>query len=155
MVLAEYARVNAGFDFAVLGTDISRRMLEHAERGVYEVERVDPVPEALRARYLLRSRDPQRRQVRIAPDLRRRVTFHALNFMDRDYRVRDEFDVIFCRNVLIYFDKPTQEAVLQRLARHLRPDGFLFLGHSESLTGLDVPFRPAGVAVFRHTAGDR
>jgi chemotaxis protein methyltransferase CheR len=153
MVLAEYASRVPGFDYAVLGTDISSRMLLHAERGVYDVERIEPVPAALRSRYLLRSRDRGHPRVRIVPDLRRRVTFRSLNFMDRDYRVRDTFDVIFCRNVLIYFDKPTQEAVVRRLARHLRPDGFLFLGHSESLTGIEAPFEPCGLAVYRHRGG--
>ena len=150
MVLSEYAARTPGFDFALLATDISSRMLAHAERGIYAQERIDPVPPALRSRYLLRARDRHRAQVRIAPELRAKVTFRSLNFMARDYRVRDTYDVIFCRNVLIYFDKPTQEAVVQRLARHLRPDGYLFLGHSESLAGLDVPFRPNGLAVYRH-----
>ncbi|MCU0867940.1 MAG: protein-glutamate O-methyltransferase [Planctomycetes bacterium] len=153
MVLAEHASRMPGFDYAVLGTDISSRMLEHAERAVYDVDRIEPVPAALRARYLLRARDRSLARVRICPELRRKVSFGSLNFMDREYRVRDTFDVIFCRNVLIYFDKPTQEAVVGRLARHLRPGGFLFVGHSESLTGLDAPFEPCGLAVYRHLAG--
>jgi chemotaxis protein methyltransferase CheR len=154
MVLAEYASRNAGFDFAVLATDISSRVLAHAARGVYDEERIAPVPEALRARYLLRARDPRRSEVRIAPTLRAKVAFHQLNFMQSHYGVRDVFDVIFCRNVLIYFDKPTQQTVVRRLARHLRPNGALFVGHSESLTGLDVPFTPCGIAVYRHSGGD-
>jgi chemotaxis protein methyltransferase CheR len=153
MVLAEHASRTPGFDYAVLGTDISSRMLGHAERAVYDVDRIEPVPAALRARYLLRARDRSLARVRICPELRRKVTFGSLNFMDREYRVRDTFDVIFCRNVLIYFDKPTQEAVVLRLARHLRPDGYLFLGHSESLTGIEAPFEPCGVAVYRHLGG--
>lgn len=151
MLLAEHASRTPGFDFAILGTDISSRMLQHARRAVYDAERIEPVPQALRTKYLLRSRDRRRPQVRIVPELRRRVVFHQLNFMDRDYRVKDTFDVVFCRNVLIYFDKPTQAEVVRRLARHLRPDGFLFVGHSESLAGLDVPFAMRGNAVYRHT----
>jgi chemotaxis protein methyltransferase CheR len=154
MLLAEHAARTPGFDFAVLGTDISSRMLQHARRAVYDAERIEPVPAELRAKYLLRSRDRRQHQVRIAPELRRRVVFHPLNFMDRDYRVKDTFDVVFCRNVLIYFDKATQAEVVRRLARHLRPDGFLFVGHSESLAGLDVPFTTRGSAVYRHT-GER
>lgn len=151
MLLAEHAARTPGFDYAILGTDISSRMLQHARRAVYDVERIDPVPQELRAKYLLRSRDRRRPQVRIVPELRRRVVFHQLNFMDRDYRVKDTFDVVFCRNVLIYFDKATQAEVVRRLARHLRPDGYLFVGHSESLAGLDVPFTARGNAIYRHT----
>jgi chemotaxis protein methyltransferase CheR len=151
MLLAQHAARTPGFDFAILGTDISSRMLQHARRAVYDVERIEPVPQELRVKYLLRSRDRRRPQVRIAPELRRRVVFHPLNFMDRDYRVKDTFDVVFCRNVLIYFDKATQAEVVRRLARHLRPDGYLFVGHSESLAGLDVPFTARGNAVYRHT----
>jgi chemotaxis protein methyltransferase CheR len=153
MVLAEYAARVPGFDFAVLATDISSRVLEHAARGVYDLERVQPVPAELRRRYLLRARDRRRAQVRIAPELRHRIAFHPLNFMQAEYPIRDTFDVIFCRNVMIYFDKPTQQAVVRRLARHLRPGGFLFIGHAESLAGLDVPFASCGVAVYRHRAG--
>ena len=69
--------------------------------------------------------------------------------MDARYPVDRDMDVIFCRNILIYFDKPTQQAVLQRLCRHLRPGGFLFLGHSESLAGFDLPLRAVATTVFR------
>lgn len=152
MLLAEHAVRTPGFDYAILGTDVSSRMLQHARRAVYDAERIDPVPQELRSKYLLRSRDRRRPQVRIVPELRRRVVFHQLNFMDRDYRVKDTFDVVFCRNVLIYFDKATQAEVVRRLSRHLRPDGYLFVGHSESLAGLDVPFVARGSAVYRRSS---
>lgn len=149
MVLGEYARENRGFDFVLLATDISTRVLEHASSGIYEEERVEPVAVPLRQRYLLRSKDPARRMVRIVPDLRRRIHFHRLNFMDADYNVKDQFDVIFFRNVMIYFDKPTQESVINKLCRNLRPGGYLFVGHSESLAGLNIPVAPVASAVFR------
>ena len=85
---------------------------------------VAPVPPELRHRYLLRSRDRSRRLVRIVPELRGWVTFARLNLMDADYPVDRDFDVIFCRNVLIYFDKPTQHAVLERLCQHLAAGRF-------------------------------
>jgi chemotaxis protein methyltransferase CheR len=77
------------------------------------------------------------------------VQFGRLNLMDTSYPVDRDQDVIFCRNMLIYFDKPTQQAVLTRLCDHLRPGGFLFLGHSESLAGFGLPLRPVGTTVFR------
>lgn len=152
MVLSEYARQSPGFNFALLATDISTRVLNHAQAGIYEEDRIEPVPMPLRQQYLLRSKDATRRRVRIVPELRRRISFHRLNFMDADYRVKDHFEVIFFRNVMIYFDKPTQETVINKLCRNLRPGGYLFVGHSESLAGLNIPVAPVASAVFRKPA---
>ena len=149
MVLAEHGRIRSDFDFSILATDVSSRMLEHATRAIYAADRIAPVAASLRTRYLLKSRDQTRQEVRIVPALRSKVTFHRLNFMDGDYGVRDTFDVIFFRNVMIYFDKPTQEAVINKLCRHLRPGGYLFVGHSESLGGLQIPVQPVATAVYR------
>jgi len=149
MVLSEYARERANFDFAILATDISTKVLEHAQTGIYEEARVDPVPMLLRQNYLLRSKDQSRGLVRVVPELRRKISFHRLNFMDADYRVKDLFEVIFFRNVMIYFDKLTQEAVINKLCRNLRPGGYLFVGHSESLAGLNIPVAPVASATFR------
>jgi chemotaxis protein methyltransferase CheR len=152
MVLAEYAARRRGFDFTLLATDISTRVLEHAVRGIYDAERIEPVPMPLRQKYLLRSKDPARAAVKIAPELRQRIVFQRLNFMDAEYPVKDSFEVIFFRNVMIYFDKPTQEAVITRLCRHLLPGGFLFVGHSESLAGQNIPVRCVGAALYRKDA---
>jgi chemotaxis protein methyltransferase CheR len=110
---------------------------------------IEPVPMAMRKRYLLRSRQAARAEVRIVPDLRRLVSFGRLNLMDTSYPVDRDMDVVFCRNMLIYFDKPTQQAVLTRLCGHMRPGGFLFLGHSESIAGFDLPIKPIGSTMFR------
>jgi chemotaxis protein methyltransferase CheR len=149
MTLSEYGRLRAGFDYSILATDISSRVLAQAEAATYSRESVAPVPPELRKRYLLSSRDPSLRAVRIVPDLRRRVTFERLNFMDRAYGVGRNFGAIFFRNVLIYFDKPTQETVLNKLCDNLQPGGYLFVGHSESLTGLRVPVVQQALSVFR------
>jgi chemotaxis protein methyltransferase CheR len=149
IVLSEYAKGTDGFDFALLATDISTRVLEHARMGIYQESRIDPVPLALRHGYFMRSRSPSRSLVRVVPALRRRISFHRLNFMDADYRVKDRFQVIFFRNVMIYFDKPTQEAVINKLCRNLEPGGYLFVGHSESLAGLAIPVEQVASAVFR------
>lgn len=149
MVLAEFGEQRRGFEFSLLATDISSRVLEHAARGIYSAGRVEPVAGPLRAKYLMRSRDPARSEVRIVPELRRRIAFHRLNFMDADYAIKDTFEVIFFRNVMIYFDKPTQEAVIGKLCRNLAPGGYLFVGHSESLAGLDIPVRCVGPAVYQ------
>jgi chemotaxis protein methyltransferase CheR len=149
--LAEFARTTAPLQAGILGTDINTEVLAAARRGVYSEDHVAPVPAALRQRYLLRSRDGARRLVRIAPELRAMARFGRLNLMADRFEVDAAFDIIFCRNVLIYFHREIQQGVLRRLCSHLRPDGYLFLGHSESITGLALPLAALGQNVFRRT----
>ena len=88
--------------------------------------------------------------MRIVPELRRKTSFMRLNFMDEAYNnVPNNFDIVFCRNVLIYFDRPTQEAVINKLCRHLRSGGYFFLGHSESAAGINVPLEQLKPTVFK------
>lgn len=148
MVLSDYAQAAHGFRASILATDICTDVLHKAALAIYPEAMIAPVPQDARKRYLLRSRDPHRAEVRMALELRRMVRFARLNLMDRDYGVDHDMDVIFCRNLLIYFDKPTQQAVLSRLCAHLRPGGHLFLGHSETIAGLDLPLRPVATTVF-------
>lgn len=152
MVLSEYAAQHSGFEFSVWATDVSSRMLERARHATYPESVIDPVPASLRSKYLLRSRNRSKSLVRIDRSLRDRVQFEHLNFMQPSYAAPGPFDVIFFRNVLIYFDKPTQQAVIQRQCRHLRTGGFLFISHTETLTGLRVPLQPFAPAVFRKLA---
>lgn len=149
MVLSDFARQRPGFDFTVLATDISTRVLNHAQLGIYDEERIEPVPPMLRQRYLLRSRDRKKPKVRIVPELRQKITFRRLNFMDAHYGTREMFEVIFFRNVMIYFEKTTQKDVIQKLCRNLVPGGYLFVGHSESLGGLELPLTAISLAVYR------
>ena len=149
MVLKEYAAEHTGFDFAVLATDISTKVLKLAKGAVYQESQIVPIPPELRRKYLWRSRAKDQALVRIVPELPRKVTSHALNFMAEDYRIRDLLDVVFFRNVLIYFDRSTQEAVINKMCRNLAPGGYFFAGHSESLAGLDVPLRCVHTSIFR------
>ena len=148
MVLSEFAERRPGFEFSILGTDISTKVLDHAQQAVYDEERIEPVAISLRQKYLLRSKDSSRGQVRIAPELRRKINFQRLNFMDAEYPLKDKFDVIFFRNVMIYFDAPTQERVIHKMCRNLVPGGYLFVGHSESLAGLSLPVTCIGSAIY-------
>ncbi|MEE7449845.1 chemotaxis protein CheR [Methylobacterium radiotolerans] len=136
MVLQDMA---AGrFRYAILGTDISSEVLERARTAIYPEDMLAAVPPDLRRRYVMVARDRGRREGRIVPELRARVRFQQLNLMDEAYPIDRDADLIFCRNVLIYFDKPTQKAVVGRLAAHLRPGGYLVVGHSESMAGVGV-----------------
>ena len=149
MVLAEHSLLQPAFNYAILGTDISTRVLEQAREGIYPRTQVAPVPAEFLRKYVWRSRDTSDGLVRIVPELRRKITFHSLNFMDEDYQIRDAFDVVFFRNVMIYFDRPTQEAVINKICRNLIPGGYLFVGHSESLAGLDVSVKLVKTSVYR------
>jgi len=148
MVLSEVAAAQPGFRSTILATDISTAVLSKAHHGVYGEDRVETVPPVMKKKYLLRSRDRSSGLVRIVPELRSMIRFKRLNFME-DFELREQMDVIFCRNVIIYFDKPTQERLLNKFTRQLVKGGYLFLGHSESLNGLDVPLTSVASTVYR------
>lgn len=149
MVLAEYADKHHLPDFTIYGTDISTQVLEKAVTGVYPEECAIDIPINFRQKYLLKSRDQAKKMVRIAPAIRSKVQFGRLNFMEEHYQAPYSFDIVFCRNVLIYFDKPTQETVIRRLCNHLRKGGVFFLGHSESIASMDVPLEQIKPTIFR------
>ena len=149
IVLSEYAAAHPGFHFRILASDISTDMLERAEMGIYSSECVAPIPLALKRKYLLRSRDSQSPRVRVVPELRKLVDFRRLNFMDSDYMLAEKVDAIFCRNVLIYFDRATQESILRKVVHNLTPSGYLFVGHSETLHDMDLPVIPVAPALYR------
>lgn len=150
MVLADLAAQRGDFRYSILGTDISTAVLAQGARAVYPAEMIAPVPPEKQARYVMHARKPgTRREVRIVPELRRLVRFVHLNLMDQAYPFDHDVDVIFLRNVLIYFEKRDQEAVVSRLVDHLRPGGYLILGHSESMIGTSLAIRQVAPAVFR------
>lgn len=148
IVLAEFERSRPEFPGIVFATDISTEVLQVARAGVYSSDVLDPIRADLRARYVMRAKDRASTLSRIVPELRARVTFSRLNLMDTTYSMDRDMDVIFCRNILIYFERHTQCEVLKRLCSHLRFGGYLILGHSESLIGFDLPVRPVGTTVF-------
>ncbi len=150
MVVLDYSLARPYYDFLILGTDISHGAVETARRGIYNEERASPVPEVLRKRYFLRSRNRGKGLLRMAPAVRERVKFRQLNLM-HDFGMREPMDIIFCRNVLIYFDRETQRALIQRILRQMRVGGYLFVGPAETLLERGLPIRQAAPAVFRKT----
>lgn len=149
MVLSEYSQACPGFRFSVLATDICTAVLATASMGIFKSESVKPVPLALQRKYFMRSRDPQSDLLRVVPEIRSLVEFRRLNFMDSDFGLSELPEIIFCRNVIIYFDRPTQVRLLEKLTRQLPPGGYFFAGHSESLQGMDLPLVPVAPAVYR------
>ncbi len=149
MVLSEYAETQARFSWEILGTDISTRVLEHAVKGIYRDEDVAVIATKLKKKYLLKSKDPSKSIVKIVPALKDNVEFRHLNLMEHDYHIDSKFEIIFCRNVIIYFDKPTQADILTHLYHYLVPGGFLFLGHSESLNGIPLKLESVAPTIYR------
>jgi chemotaxis protein methyltransferase CheR len=150
MVINEFNRQQeAPLQHQIFGTDISSDILERAQMGIYKDERISDLPLTYKRRYFMANKDPQKQLVRVVPELRKSSSFMRLNLMDASYPIAEKFQIIFCRNVLIYFDRPTQEAVINKLCNHLEPGGYFFLGHSESATGMNVPLTPIKPTIFK------
>lgn len=148
MVLEERRVARAGFSYRIFASDLSTQVLEKARDAVYDEAKAEVVPLSFKKKYMLRSREKDRGLVRMKPEIRSRVSFDRINFMDERYPVTEAFDVVFCRNVIIYFERPVQEAILRKLCDHIRPGGWLILGHSETLTGMQMPLKSVAPTVY-------
>lgn len=152
IVLEEARRRGHDFDYAILGTDLSQRMLERAVAAVYDTDQLSMVNPDLQHRYFMQSRDSSlASKARIVPELRRRVQFRYLNLVDNTYPVDRDVDVILLRNVLIYFDRAIKEEVVSRMADHLRPGGLLIVGHAESMLVRCGGLRQVKPTIFQKT----
>lgn len=135
--------------FSILATDISTQMLTTAKKAIYRKETVESVPAMWRQKYLMRGKDSQKELRRVVPELRHCITFRHLNLMDKDFGIRARMDIIFCRNVVIYFDRQTQRKLFEKFYDQLVPGGYLFIGHSESLHGINERFQNVATTVYR------
>ena len=149
MLLSEFAAQHLNFRFSVLATDVSSKVLHHAQRGIYDEELIEAIPVELRKKYLLKGRKQHKNKVRFSHELRSTIHFEKLNFHKATYDISNRQDVIFCRNVLIYFARSIQETILNRLCRCLRPNGYLFLGPSETLNGMTLPLVRVAARVYQ------
>lgn len=149
MTLREACPAGEGWDVRVLASDIDTAVLAKAERGVYDEDRTSDIPPDLLHKYFLRGKGANAGTVAVRPDVRDLIAFRQINLIGDEWPVRTTFDVIFCRNVVIYFDRETQRKLLTRFAAHLAPDGHLFLGHSENIFWMGDTFAPIGGTVYR------
>lgn len=143
---ATVARPDAAL--SVWATDVDTNALEQAKRGVYPLDRVAPVSEEFLKQYFYRGKGAEAGKVRIKPIIRKMIHFEPVNLLSPIWPTETKFDAIFCRNTMIYFDKPTQTRILERFASLLKPDGLLFAGHSESFTYLTKALRLRGQTVY-------
>lgn len=133
----------------ILATDLDTKVLARASEGVYPSDQVDGLPEQTLQFGFLRGRGEMAGKVRVKPGLQRLITFRQLNLMDEPWPFKRQFDVIFCRNVVIYFDAPTQDRLFRRYARQLVPGGLLCIGHSESATSCTDVLQAQGRSMYR------
>ncbi len=148
IVLNEFAKEKNKFSYNILATDISTHVLEIAKLGIYEEERTQVIPNPLMHKYFLKSKNKEKKVVRIIPELRKTIDFQWLNFMDNNFSITGKFDAIFCRNVIIYFDKETQDRLIAKLIDYLVPGGYLFLGHSESIFKTNLPITQMAASTY-------
>ena len=149
IVLFEFMEKNPTLDFSILGTDISTKILQKAIDAVYKDERVQGIPLELKRKYFLRSKDRENPSVKMSAQLRNKVRFDRLNFMDNSYGIYESFDIVFCRNVLIYFDRETQEKVINKICTKINTGGYFFLGHSESIMNMNLPLQQIKPTIFQ------
>jgi len=148
MILNEFSQNKTPIDFKILATDISSGVLENAIIGIYNEEKTSMFSDEFRKKYLLKGKNTYKNKVRIASELRKKVVFQKFNLVSSNFLTLDKFDIIFCRNVMIYFERDTQNQLLQQFARQLNTDGYLFLGHSESITGYTLPLKQIKPTIF-------
>jgi chemotaxis protein methyltransferase CheR len=143
----EYTRLK----YTIAGSDISQEVLSKARKGVYHISRIETLPMHLKKKYFLKSKKPENELVKVKKILQKNVNFFHQNLMDDQYDIKQQFDVIFCRNVLIYFSQEKQKKILLSLHKHLKSDGYLFLGHSETITGLNLPYISIAPTIYKKT----
>jgi chemotaxis protein methyltransferase CheR len=149
MTIADHFGPRTGWDIKIVASDIDTQVLAKAAEGIYPEQRLEPISEALRQRHFQRGRDAQAGRWRVRPELRALIDFRHVNLNDTPWPLDGGFDAIFCRNVIIYFDKPTQQRLFKRFAQQLDPAGCLFIGHSESLIGVTDDFALIGRTIHR------
>lgn len=148
MLLMKHFPEEQGWDKEILATDICTRVLEKARAALYPIEKAKEIPTEFLRNYMLKGRGEQREFMKVIPEVRRSVRFARANLHADSYPVLGFFDLIFCRNVLIYFDQQSKEKVIAGILRHLAPGGLLFVGHSEHL-GSTVPgLKPVAPTVY-------
>lgn len=147
--LANKLESHAGYDWEIDSSDISGRVLETARKGVYSEDRISELSLEFRKRYFQKGIGPYAGHYRVKEEIRRKTRWHQLNLFDRQWPFDKPFHVIFCRNVMIYFDRPSQELLVERLSRQLLPGGFLMIGHSESLSGVNHSLNALHPAIYR------
>jgi chemotaxis protein methyltransferase CheR len=151
MVLADFLDKNKGFDAKILATDIDTNMLDRARSGAYRMEDLKSIPSVYH-KYTSQKKREGEQGIMMADSIRQLITFNQLNLLDKHWPMKGLFDVIFCRNVVIYFDKETQRPLFDHYASQMKPQSWLFIGHSESLFKVSDKFELIGKTIYKKAA---
>lgn len=152
-IIEEFNRTEGkNVTYEILGTDVSTRVLWHAYNAIYEEQQVLPVSSDLQRRYFMTSKNKDRKMLRVIPEIRERVKFRKVNLMAKEYPFAHDFDVIFCRNVLIYFSRPDITRLAGQMLNHLRPGGYFIIGHADSILGANLPLKRIEPSVFTRSS---
>ncbi len=152
MTTCEYFNLRKGWDIRILASDIDTDVLNTASEGVYDASRIQDIPVALRKKYFTRTQRSDDGPWKANPSIRDLITFRQINLLKPDWPIHSSFDIIFCRNVMIYFDAASQSRLVDQFAEKLTPNGYLIIGHSESLLGLTDRYKSLGDTIYRCTA---
>jgi chemotaxis protein methyltransferase CheR len=149
IILNEFAEKNPTFSYAILATDLSKRALDKAKTAVYDSDQLKDIPPEYRHKYFIATRTGDSNQLRVIAALRETIMFRRINFMDSSFPIKEPLQAIFCRNVMMYFDRDTREKLVNRFTDKLVPGGYLFTGHSESLAGFPANLKPVASSVYQ------
>ena len=155
ITLREACPASENWELEILASDIDSNVLAHAARGVYEAERAADIPATLLRKYFLKGRGRHEGTVAAKKELKELITFRQINLIEDEWPVNTRFDVIFCRNVVIYFDRPTQETLFKKYYEKLAPGGTLILGHSENIHWMSEHFKSIGATIYESTKRER
>ena len=148
MAIREIIPETSDWDIRILATDLDTNVLAHASAGIYTLERLNNVSKPRMKRWFLRGKGDNSGSVKVSASLQNMITFRQLNLM-QDWPIKNQFDILFCRNVVIYFDKPTQKVLFRRYHDHIKDTGHMFLGHSETLYKVSDQFELIGHTIYR------
>ena len=145
----EYFNNKPGWNIKILATDIDTNVLDTAKRGIYKKDRLDPVSETLKKKYFNKVVDEGVEKFEAKNELKSMITYKKLNLLEFPYVLGDKMDLIFCRNVIIYFDKPTQKKIFAEFENSLKDEGFLIIGHSETMFGISDRYKFLGHTIYQ------
>ena len=152
MSLAAYLPAQEGWDVHILATDISNRVLDKARKGIYSMGKAAEIPQDLLHSFMLRGVAERDGEMKVKVEIQRMIDFRRLNLDEESNINEGPFDAVFCRNVLIYFDAASKARAVSKLARHLAPNGILFVGHAENLSSMSSQLRSLEPTIYRKTA---
>jgi len=149
MVIEDKKNFYPNSNYQILGTDISQRIINSAVAAVYHESKIGDIPYSFKKRFLMRNKNSEIKNYRIVPEIRAKTSFIRHNLINENYNELEYFDIIFCRNVLIYFESDVQVEILKKLSQNLKSGGYLFLGHSETITKMNNLYKHIYPAVYR------